>query len=283
MPRDPEAFAEMVALAMKAAIAPYAERLAANDQAIRDLTGRVSELSGLRDRVTVIETKSAVVVPPPSVELVRETAIDLDPILNRLHALETKAEPTIELPPIPSAAELELSMRDRIEPVTKTLATLSERLAVVETRAPMPGPPGSNGLDGKDGKDGANGTNGADGMGWDDLSVKHDGERTFTFQMFKGDRVKDAGTFTLPVQLYRGVYTEGRTYEPGDIVSYGGSTYHCKKATVLRPDAVSLDSATGTPKGEQGRDFWTMVVRAGREGRPGREFVTPPPTVVKVG
>jgi len=175
--------------------------------------------------------------------------------------------------------------------VREQLAALSERVSAIEAREKgEPGPVGPRGADGPEGKpgrdglpgvpgapgkDGPAGKDGADGLGFDDLTVLHDGERNLTLRFIKGERVKEF-TVTIPTLIYRGIYTEGKTYEPGDVVTWGGSAWHCYKATTVKPDAVG--------RGPQAKDFWTLMVKEGREGkegRPGAEYRPAP--VVKVG
>jgi hypothetical protein len=136
--------------------------------------------------------------------------------------------------------------------VVKDLGAMRERLAVLETRAPVPGPSGAPGRDG------------IDGVGFDDLIVEHDGERAFTVKCVRGDVVKGLGTFRLPAMIYRDVWTDGRTYEPGDVVTWARSIWHCKKTTTLKPDGVARD-------GPQGKDFWTLIVARGRDGKDGKD------------
>lgn len=122
------------------------------------------------------------------------------------------------------------------------------------------GLPGLAGRDGKDGspglhgKDGAPGVDGKDGLGFDDLTVTHDGERLVTLEFSCGDRVKSF-PIVFPVVLYRGVYTSGKQYEVGDSVTYAGSTWIAKQATHEKPG----DGATG----------WQLAVKVGRDGKPG--------------
>jgi hypothetical protein len=259
------------------------------------VTARTDEVSGLRDRVVAVETKSAIqpalgdVPTKADLELLLRDRLEpiakkVDDVEHRVHAVEVKPEPVGKAlePSGPTAAETELALRNRLEPVTQQVAALSERVAVMEVRGAIPGPPGKDGRDGQDGAAGRDGKDGLDGMGWDDLSVSHDGERAFTVQLTKGDRIKDAGTFTLPVQIYRGIYSEGRTYEPGDTVTYAGSLYHCQKTTVLKPDAVTArDPMTGEPRSGQGKDFWKLVVKRGDAGKDGGQM-TPLPTTLPV-
>lgn len=122
-------------------------------------------------------------------------------------------------------------------------ASVRERLAVLETRAPVPGPAG---------KDGANGKDGADGLGFDDLSVDFDGNRTLAFNFQRGD-IKKTFSIPLPFQRYCGSYQPDYPYVIGDVVTSGGNAWHCQQPTTIRPgDSVSA---------------WKMMVRKGRDGR----------------
>lgn len=121
------------------------------------------------------------------------------------------------------------------------------------------GPQGEKGLDGKDGRDGRDGVDGQDGLGFDDLSVEHDGERGFTFKFARGERVKTFA-FTLPVVIYRGVWEDGRTYEKGDSVTYGGSQWIAKEATASKPGAPDASSRA-----------WQLAVKKGTDGKSGAQ------------
>lgn len=231
-------------------LTPILERLSAAE-------ARLSVIGDVRDRVVAVESKSM----QPLLALPPEAGID--DLKDRIKTLEMRSEgpsPTdmavVELRKTISdlTAELKLEVREN--------SALRERVAVLESRPATQGPPG------EDGKD---------GLGFDDVVVEHDGERTFTFKYARGERVKTAGTFTLPVQIYRGQYSEGKTYEPGDTVTYGRALWHCTKATVLSPDSVGTrDPATGEPRGAQGKDFWKMAVRGGKDGKDGRDAVSVP-------
>jgi integrin beta 3 len=131
------------------------------------------------------------------------------------------------------------------------LAAARERLAVVEVRQPIPGPMGPAGRDG------------VDGVGFDDLRVDHDGERTFTITAVRGAVVKSLGTFTVPVPLYREVWIDGRTYEPGDSVTWAGSEWHCRTTTTTKPG--------------DGSKAWTLKVKRGRDGKDGKDGSSGPP------
>jgi hypothetical protein len=216
-------------------LAPLVERVAAAE-------ARLMVLGDVRDRVVAIETKAAL------------PAADVDDLRNRMTALETTQA-------IPTAAEIMLTdvkqrltaLETREDPTAKELTVLRERVAVAEVKALVPGPPG------KDGKDGV------DGMGWDDLVVDSDGERTFTVKLVRGERVKDAGSFTVPFMIYRGVFQEGRSYKKGDMLTWAGSLW------LVNED---MDFATSTgqfAKPDELSKAWTLCVKKGRDGRDGKD------------
>lgn len=111
------------------------------------------------------------------------------------------------------------------------------------------------GKDGKDGKDGAAGKDGADGLGFDDLDVAFDGERSVSIKFQRGDQVKEF-PLTLPIVLDRGVWQErgmdGGGYKQGDGVSWGGSFYIARKDTFAKPDDF---------------DAWRLSVKRGKDAR----------------
>lgn len=145
-----------------------------------------------------------------------------------------------------SAERLVEAIRGYIDPA---LDALHERLDGIPV--PRDGRDGrdAKGLDGVDGKDGIDGK---DGLGFDDLTVEHDGERTVTLRFAQGDRVKEY-LLTFPVPIYRGVYQPERGYDRGDQVTFGGSQWHCNEATSDKP-------GDGSPA-------WTLSVKRGRDGR----------------
>lgn len=137
-----------------------------------------------------------------------------------------------------------------------------------------PGPPGPPGRDGRDGVPGApgipgekgvDGRHGQDGLGFDDLAVLHDGARGVTFRLIKGDRIKEFHV-TIPAVIYRGVYTDGKTYDVGDTTTWGGSLWHCNEPTTTKPG--------------EGSKAWTLTVKRGRDGKDGQDAPSLP--VVKV-
>ncbi len=148
------------------------------------------------------------------------------PLVTRIAVLETKA------------AEVEI------------IGMLRERLAVVEAREPIPGPPGPPGADGQPG---------ADGLGFDHVTVKHDGRRTLTFACHSGDRSREMGDpVVLPIPVPEGRYAEGRTYEYGDLVTHDRSSWLCTKSTSTIP---------GTSAGV---GYWLQLAARGERGRDAR-------------
>lgn len=282
---QPEAFADLVVSTVKNALAPIAERLAATEALLK-------HLGDLRDRVVTVETKQALSLPAgpaPVVDLapvldrigaieqrpaftkdlhdhLRSTLIDLR---DRVVAVETKAALPVEsglddfrdrLVTLetrtagPSLADMAVTeLRAKVgtleaklfdDTPIRALAAVSERVAVLEVKAPVAGPPG---------KDGANG---ADGLGFDDLSVGLE-DRTLALKFTRAGDVK-VFAVPLPFLKYQGVFSQGKEYTAGDVVTWGGSTWTCSEPTTAKP-------------GEQGSKAWTLCVKRGQDGKDGKE------------
>jgi len=141
------------------------------------------------------------------------------------------------------------ALRDRGAAVARledTVGQVRERLAGLEARPPVPGPRGTDGLDGLNGKDGA------DGLGFDDMAASFDGDRTLVLRWRRGELVKSLPV-ELPLPVYQGAYSSGRSYRPGDVVSYDGSAWHCEIMTTSRPGDASR--------------AWQLMVKHGRDLR----------------
>lgn len=119
----------------------------------------------------------------------------------------------------------------------------------------VPGLQGEKGTDGTNGRDGVDGKDGADGLGFDDLTVEHDGERGFTFKFQRGDVVK-AFSFTVPATIDRGVFNGG-AYAKGDGVTFGGSYWIAQKDAPDGKPGLSAD--------------WRLAVKKGRDGKDGKD------------
>jgi hypothetical protein len=168
-------------------------------------------------------------VPPDANEL---AGVVIDVIRDALEPLATRVS-TVERQFGERVHETTLTL-------TRELAAVRERLAVVETRAPVPGPPGADGV------------NGQDGLGFDDLGVDFDGNRTLTLHFTCGDQTKSFA-IELPFLKWQGTYRGTTAYRPGDVVTWAGSAWHAKEATM-------------EPPGE-GSKAWTLMVKRGRDGR----------------
>ena len=121
------------------------------------------------------------------------------------------------------AESLALSVKGLLEPIVAalereraTVAALETRLTALEGRAPEPGPPGPPGPAGLDGAPGLAGKDGAPGLS------------------------------------YCGVYVRGKEYDTGEIVTAGGSAFHCNRLTTAAPGSSS---------------DWTLMVKRGQDGR----------------
>lgn len=231
---------ELALLAAKAApsvdLTPLCERIAGAE-------ARLDTLGDLRDRVVVIETKSAQPAGPIVDELhVHQTRELFD-------ALKKKGEPDTEL------RDRVLTLERKGESTAQDLSTVRERIVALETRAPVPGPAGLNGKDGKDG------VNGKDGLGFEDLSVGFDGDRTIQLSFVRESQRKDF-PIVLPYLRYQGVFTEGKAYQAGDVTTWGGAMWHANEPTTAKPG--------------NGSKAWTLAVKPGRDGKDGRDAQTLP-------
>jgi hypothetical protein len=144
-------------------------------------------------------------------------------------------------------ADLQGQHAAHVVDATKALGSMGERVAVLETRAQVPGPPGDPGKDGED------------GLGYDDLTVEQLDATTVTVKAVRGGHTKVIGTLTFPVPRFDGNYTPGLSYTPGQLVRWKSAVYHCYAPTALAPDAVTYD-ASGKPAGPQGKDAWHLIL-----------------------
>jgi hypothetical protein len=166
-------------------------------------------------------------------------------------------------------AELAVVVKAIAPVLREYVGALTDRVQQIETLAKgepgppgLPGPKGDAGRDGLPGVpgppghglDGARGIDGQDGLGFDDLAVLHDGERSVTFRFLKNDRIKEFAV-TFPMEIYRGVYADGKTYDRGDRVTWAGSEWHANEPTTTKPG--------------DGSKAWTLTVKRGRDGKDG--------------
>jgi hypothetical protein len=220
-------------------------------EAVTKAANTADAVTALRDRVRALEvTIEAPAAPDPVVAECRE----------RLAVLETKAAAPAEPHQALVARILSLEQRAMDDPALKAVGDLRERVAVVEDRAPVPGPAGPAGAPGKDG---------ADGLGFDDLMTEQRDDRSITIKAARGERVKEIGTARFPVLIQRGVYIDGKAYDNGDVVTWGGSQWGCNEPTTTKPG--------------EGLKAWTLIVKRGRDGKDGKDAPGALPVVSIVG
>jgi hypothetical protein len=140
------------------------------------------------------------------------------------------------------------------------LGAVRERVAVLETRAPVPGPAGPAGVD---------------GVGFDDLTVEQTDDTSIAVIAKRGDVEKTIGVVSFPVLVYCGDFEAGKTYTPGNVVRVKSALWHCRRTTTIAPDGVTHDGA-GKAAGPQGKDFWTLLLRDGKRGNDGKDGATGP-------
>lgn len=103
---------------------------------------------------------------------------------------------------------------------------------------------------GKDGEQGTPGINGQDGLGFDDLSVQYDDERTLILKYVKGEYTKEF-ELKLPIPIYKGVYNINVDYQLHDQVTYDGAIWTAQKSTTSVPgkdDSWKLSVKSGKKK-----------------------------------
>jgi len=130
---------------------------------------------------------------------------------------------------------------------------IERRMAgIVATAVTMvpPGRDGRDGVKGAPGENGADGRDGTDGLGFDDLRVEHDGERSVSLIFERGASVKRF-RFDFPVPIMRGVFKPGQHSLAHDLYTYGGSQWRAKRDTDTSPPG----------------DDWELVVKRGRDAR----------------
>lgn len=91
---------------------------------------------------------------------------------------------------------------------------------------------------------------GNDGIGFDNLEIVSDGERSFTLRAKCGDKEKSS-TVTVPWPLYKGIFVDGEKYVKGDTVTWGGSLWYC-----------NADELSGRPEISP---HWKLMVKRGRD------------------
>lgn len=166
---------------------------------------------------------------------------------------------------------------------------ISDRVSKAVGEIPVP----KDGRDGTDGKDGADGISvkeaivdkdhnlvftfsngdtkavgkvvgpaGKDGFSLDDFdaALLNDG-RTIELSFTSGN-IKQSIELAIPSIIYRGIWSEGKEYEQGDVVTWAGSTWHCNGGDL----EGAWKGATKEKPGD-GAKYWTLMAKRGRDGK----------------
>jgi len=99
--------------------------------------------------------------------------------------------------------------------------------------------------------------------GVDGIAIEAE-ERGFVISITRSTSAVQTFRCAPPALIYRGVYEYGRRYEPGDVVTFGGSVWHCNAATGAKPDEHTDDPVKP----------WTLAVKRGRDGKDAPARVT---------
>ena len=94
--------------------------------------------------------------------------------------------------------------------------------------------------------------------------------RRISIKLRRTSGVETIQEFSFPAMVYRNVWRE-TDYEPGDVVTWSGSSWHCQQTTRLKP---------GLP---ESAEAWKLMVKRGADGKDLRDADDPaPPKVVRV-
>lgn len=88
--------------------------------------------------------------------------------------------------------------------------------------------------------------------GIDGLQVKHLGPRAYQVEMRLANGEILETDLRIPSPLHRGIYKEGETYTPGDMVTKGRAMFHCMKQTDHAPPGNGWEQVLTAQKGGKG-------------------------------
>ena len=100
------------------------------------------------------------------------------------------------------------------------------------------------------------------GLGWEvavagvkDISVGIDDDcRTIRVKTTLTGKTEQVTAFQIPALIYRGIYSGANSYDKGDVVTWGGSAWHCNEA----------DTKTSP---QERTAAWTLMVKQGKPGK----------------
>lgn len=85
--------------------------------------------------------------------------------------------------------------------------------------------------------------------------LQSENSRSFSLNVRMTGNWVRVSQFSIPVLIYREIYKDGAEYEPGDVVTHGGSAWHCQTPTKASPAASPA--------------AWKLMVKQGRDGKDG--------------
>jgi hypothetical protein len=151
-----------------------------------------------------------------------------------------------------------------LSPLKQVVADYIKAFPPAAGRDGQPGVPGAPGRDGKDGLDGKDGAAGLDGLGFDDIEVRHDGERALTIAFVRGEAKKEF-TVDVPAIIDRGVWRDG-PHKAGDGVTWDGSWFVAQKDTDKRPGTPDSGWRLAAKRGRDGASAFDVAKKAGFKG-----------------
>jgi len=282
--RELEALAKALAPAVAGVVKSLTARIAELEKQIAELP-MPSEIEAL-----VKASSDAIVVHIPTPEEIAKLVIIPEPIKGDPGQdaapvdLDALAKAAAELVQIPEVKDGERGADGSSVSVDDLRPVMAELLAEAIKSLPAPAEP-KNGEDGKDAihleilpaidseKSYARSTyakhNGGlwrafertQGMrGWEcivdgiaEISIEQTGGRSFKALAALSSGAVTEKSISVPALIYRGVFNPG-SYEPGDVVTWAGSAWHCEEATSEKP-------------GEIGSKAWTLAIKRGRDGK----------------
>jgi hypothetical protein len=93
-----------------------------------------------------------------------------------------------------------------------------------------------------------------------------DDMRTFKIGTMKTGEDMVFRPFTLPVMIYRGIHNSETDYVRGDVVTWGGSTWHCQ---LDHPKGCPVRSLPGESSDKERE--WRLMVKEGVKGKDGKD------------
>lgn len=277
-----EFLAPVIAAAVKAALRPMQDTLTEKEKQIADLTKRLDELP---DPVEPdLEAIAALVVLPEVKDGKDAAEVDLEQLAKDAAALivipevkDGKNADPVDLEAVAALVKVPEAEKVDVDAIARAAAAL---VPVPEVKEPEHG---RDALDLEilpsidESKQYARGTYAAHlgglwksyerthGMrGWECIveglkavSVTQEGDREFSVTLAKSSGAEVVQKIAMPIQIYKGVHRDGEKYDQHDNVTWAGSQWTSTKAENTDKPGSS--------------DSWTLVVKAGRNGKDLRE------------